>query len=180
MAAAGIRAASWAGAAALAAGFLIVLAFHGERPEPGLHRFEPTGLLLDWRIEDVTALELSAGAEHRSFRRVAGGWRRDPPVGRGPDLDERIATGLTLLRNSAPVRILAAGEINEGALAEFGLAPPRLTLAVRAAEGRTVTIRFGGANPLALARYTRIDGRPEVILLPAFVPQAWERVMEAQ
>ena len=51
---------------------------------------------------------------------------------------------------------------------------------MRGAEGRTVTIRFGGANPLGLARYTRIDARPEVVLLPAFVAQAWERVMEVR
>jgi uncharacterized protein DUF4340 len=166
----------WATAAALAAGFLGALAFHGERPEPGLGRFEPAGLLLGWPIEDISALELSTGTEHHSFYRGAGRWRTeraDVPL----DLDERIATGLKLLHNSAPERVLAESEVGEK-LGEFGLEPPRLTLAARTAAGRSVTIRFGGTNPLGLARYTRIEGQREVILLPAFVAQAWERVME--
>lgn len=177
MAAAGVRTWAWAVGAALAAGFLGVLAFHGERPEPGLDRFEPAGLLVDWPIEDIAKLELSAGTKHRSFHRVAGGWRGE---GAPADLEQRIATGLKLLHNSAPQRILAASEIGGHGLVEFGLEPPRLTLSAATAAGRRVTIRFGAANPLGLARYTRIDGRPEVILLPAFVAEAWERVMETR
>jgi hypothetical protein len=166
----------WWGTAALAAVFIGVLAFHGERPEPGLGRFEPAGLLVDWPVDDISVLELSAGAEHRSFHRVEGGWRLDEGEP-AADLEQRIAIGLKLLRNSAPERIFSADEIGEHTLVDFGLEPPRLTLEARTAEGRSVTIRFGGANPLGLARYTRIEGRPEVILLPGFVAGAWERVM---
>jgi len=171
-----MKAWGWAAAAALAAAFLCVLAFQGERPEPGLSRFEPAGLLVDWLTEDVAALELSAGTQHRSFHRGESGWRGEVENA-SADLEQRIATGLKLLRNSAPERIFAAHEIGEHTLVDFGLEPPRLTLAARTADGRSVIIRFGGANPLGLARYTRIDGRPEVILLPGFVAEAWERVM---
>jgi hypothetical protein len=142
-----------------------------------LVRFEPAGLLVDWPIEEITALELSAGTQHRSFHLGPGGWRGETVPA---DLEPRIATGLKLLHNSAPERILAASEIGEHGLVEFGLEPPRLTLSAATAAGRRITIRFGGANPLGLARYTQIDGRPELILLPAFVAEAWERVMEAR
>ena len=46
--------------------------------------------------------------------------------------------------------------------------------------GSTVTIHFGSANPLGLARYAQIEGRPEVVLLPAFVAEAWEQMMSAR
>jgi hypothetical protein len=179
VAAAGVKNCCWAGAAVLAAGFLGLLAFQGERPEPGLGRFEPAGLLVDWRIDDIAALDLSAGTDRRSFRRVTSGWRREG-VDVSADVEQRITTGLKLLHDSAPERIFAANEVSERTLVDFGLEPPRLTLAARTAEGRGVTIRFGAANPLGLARYTRIDGRLEVVLLPAFVAEAWEQVMEAR
>ena len=171
---------AWPIAAAVAAGFIAVLAFHGERPEPGLERFTPAGLLADWPIEQVIAVEVSAGADRRSFHRGAdGGWHLsagDAPL--GSDLAERIETGLKLLRNSAPQRNFAAGELEGRDLAEFGLDPPRLMVGIRGITGGAVTIQFGGANPLGLARYTRIDGRPQIWLLPSFVAEAWERVAE--
>ncbi len=177
MAAARVKVWGWAVAATLAAGFLGLLAFHGERPEPGLSRFEPAGVLVDWSVEDIAALEVSAGTEHRSFERIGGSWRGDGEA-MPESVERRIATGLKLLHNSAPERVFAASELDERTLADFGLVPPRLTVAARTAGGRSVTIRFGGSNPLGLARYTRIDGRPEVMLLPGFVAEAWERVME--
>jgi hypothetical protein len=173
----GVKFSGWAASAALAAGFLGLLAFHGERPEPGLARFEPAGVLVDWPIEDVATLDVFAGTAHRSFHRIGGSWRGEGEA-MSAQLEERIATGLKLLHNSAPERIFAASELGEQTLADFGLEPPRLTVAARTAEGRSVTIHFGNVNPLGLARYTRIDGRPEVVLLPAFVAKAWERVME--
>lgn len=172
---------AWPLAAAVAAGFIGALAFEGERPEPGLVRFQPAGLLADWPIEQVTAVEVDAGADHRSFRRQPdGAWRA--PTGQAPAaaLAERIETALKLLRNSAPERIFAAGEPAGERLAEFGLEPPRLTVTARKIGGDSITIRFGSANPLGLARYARIAGRAEIMLLPTFVAAAWERVAEAR
>jgi hypothetical protein len=167
----------WSFAAALAAGFLGFLAFHGERPQAGLGRFEPAGLLVNWPLDDVAAIEISDGTEQRSYRRVAGsGWRGEGDA-LPPNAEERIATGLKLLHNSAPERIFSAGELNDRSLAEFGLAPPRLTVTASTAAGRSVTIHFGGANPLNLARYARVEGRPDVVLLPGFVVDAWEQAM---
>jgi hypothetical protein len=37
-----------------------------------------------------------------------------------------------------------------------------------------------GANPLGLERYARVVGRPEILLMPAFVADAWEPVAETQ
>jgi len=180
VAAAGMKLWGWWLAAVLAAGLLGFLAFHGKRPEAGLARFEPAGLLVGWSLENLETIELSAGTEHRFFRRVGSdGWRGDG--GSLPaSAQERVATGLKLLHNSAPERVFGAGELDERMLGEFGLAPPRLAVTVTSSSGRSITIHFGGANPLGLARYSRIEGRPEVVLLPGFVAEAWEQAMGAR
>jgi hypothetical protein len=173
-----VKAWGWPVAAALAAGFIGLLAFQGERPEPGLARFAPAGLLADWPLHQVMSVEVNAGTNHRSFRRDSGGfWRpEDAAAKAATDLVERIETGLKLLHNSAPQRT----DLTSEQVGEFGLAPPRLIVTARMTGGASVTIEFGGINPLGLERYARIVGRPEILLMPAFVADAWERVAEAQ
>ena len=160
----------------LAFGFIAVLAFQGERPEPGLARFAPAGLLAAWPVEQVSSVEVGAGARHRSFRRgPGGGWLPEPAdPADAARLAEHIETGLKLLRNSAPQR----ADLTDEQLAEFGLMPPRLTVTVSRTDGATFTIEFGDANPLGLERYARVVGRPEVLLMPAFVADAWEPLAE--
>ena len=58
--------------------------------------------------------------------------------------------------------------------------PARFTVTVNRAEDAKVTIEFGGANPLGLERYARIAGRTEILLMPAFVADAWDPVVEAR
>jgi len=173
-----MKAWGWPVAAALAAGFIGLLAFHGERPEPGLARFVPAGLLADWQVQQVISVEVGAGAYRRSFHRhPGGGWRPDAAdAGTTADLSEHIETGLKLLRNSAPQRTDLASE----QLGEFGLEPPRLTVTAHMTGSASVTIEFGGRNPLGLERYTRIVGRTEILLMPAFVADAWEPVAEVR
>lgn len=175
---AGVRGWAWAVSAALAAGFIGLLAFHGQRPEPGLVRFKPGGLLADWPLQQVASVEVNFGTDHRSFYRdPGGGWQ---PEGAGSaitaDLAERIETGLKLLRNSAPERTDLASEQSD----EFGLEPPRLVVVARAKSGDSIAVEFGGSNPLGLERYARIVGRTEILLMPAFVADAWERVVEVR
>jgi hypothetical protein len=174
---ASVRAWGWSLVAALSAGFIVLLAFHGERPEPGLARFAPAGLLADWPVEQVTSVEVGAEAKHRLFRRNSGGgWRLEvADAATTADLAQRIDMGLKLLHNSGPQRTDLASE----QLAEFGLAPPRLTVTARMTGGTSVTIEFGGTNPLGLERYARVVGRSEILLMPAFVADAWEPVAEA-
>jgi hypothetical protein len=178
VASADVMAWGWPAAAALAAGFIAVLAFQGERPEPGLVRFAPAGLLADWPVEQISSVEVGARSRRRSFRRDSGGgWH--PNAAAAADtaaFTEHIETGLKLLRNSAPQR----ADLTGGQLPEFGLMPPRLTVTVNRADGATITIEFGGANPLGLERYARVVGRTEILLMPAFVADAWEPLAETR
>ena len=175
VAAAGLRQWGWGTAAAVAAGFIAALALHGSRPEPGLARFEAMGPLADWPLQQVAAVEIDAGARHRSFRRGADGRWQDEGSGEpaGVGANQRIETGLTLLHNSGPQRTDLAPED----LAEFGLAPPRLTVTAHGAGGRTRSIAFGGANPLGLERYAKVSGNADIVLLPGFVAAEWETIV---
>jgi hypothetical protein len=178
VAAARLKAWAWAIAATLAAGFIGFLAFQGKRPEPGLARFTPAGLLADWPIVQVTFVEVGSRVKHQSFRRdPEGGWRSGAAdVSVPADLDERIEQGLKLLHNSGPQR----SDLGSEQLAEFGLAPPLLTVTARTTAGSNITIEFGGTNPLGLERYARIAGRSEILLMPSFVAEPWELVAEAR
>lgn len=169
-----VRRYAWPIAAALAAGFIVALAFQGGRPEPGLARFVPAGVLAELQPQQVLAVEVAAGAGHHAFRRDATGrWLLDPAGDTVPaDLAAQIETGLKLLHNSAPQRT----DLDSTGLAEFGLQPPHLTVAVQAADGVGRTIEFGSANPLGLERYARIDGNGQILLLPSFVADNWEAV----
>jgi hypothetical protein len=175
-----VRRWAWPAAAGVAAAFIAAAAFHGNRPQSGLARFAPAGVLASWPLDQVAKIEVTAGATHHSFHRHGSEeWRTehgDTPA--AADLAKRIETGLRLLRNSAPQRTLDASEMAGRSRREFGLEPPLLTVTVARSNHDSITIHFGGANPLGLARYVQIAGRPEVLLLSAFVADPWERLAE--
>lgn len=178
VAAARLKRCLWPVAAAVAVAFVGVLAFHGERPEPGLARFEPAGLLAKSAPEHISVIELKTAMRDRVFRREPpSGWRADGadrPV--SPELAAAIETGLKLLHNTAPQRTdLAAAQA-----AEFGLAPPHLTLIAKTDDGAGLTVEFGGINPLGLECYARIVGENDIMLLPVFVADAWQPVVTLQ
>lgn len=180
VAAAGVSRLAWPAAAGVAAALLAALAFHGERPQSGLARFAPAGVLADWPVGQVTDIGIVAGPSRRAFHRGEDGWRSEAADAPGAALGERIERGLTLLRNSPPQRVLEASEVADRPLGEFGLAPPGLVVTATAASGAHIMIEFGGANPLGLARYARVAGRPEVLLLSSYVAEAWEGVAAAR
>ena len=96
-----------------------------------------------------------------------------------PDPRPQVEEGLALLHRSGPERILTPDEA-VGSERDFGLATPALSVTARTAWDPPFTIHFGGKNPLGLARYARVDGRAEVVLLPAFVAETWERLVSVR
>ena len=132
------------------------MAFQGERPEPGLARFTPAGLLAGWPIAQVTFVEVGSGENRQSFRRdPEGGWRLGAADASVPaDLDERIEQGLKLLHNSGPQRT----DLGSEQLAEFGLAPPRLTVTARTTEQARKTIIAAATRALHGASHGRSAG----------------------
>jgi hypothetical protein len=167
---------AWPALAAVALGYLAALAVTGERPGPGLAPFEVRGLLRNVPLESVVAVEVSAETHAWRFERAqSGAWR----VALGPQrpgFERDLTTALTLLRNSGPERTLILSEGTSASLAEFGLEKPRLKVAVLAGSDRALVVAFGAANALASARYARVGESNEIVLLPSFVAEAWERL----
>ena len=171
-----IRRVVWALAAAAAFAFLVGLALQGERRDP-MQEFKPAGPLTAFAPEDAREIEIASGAEVWRFRRD-GAWRSvEPTKPVPPDFARRIETALRLLRNSAPLRLLTAEEVARVPPSEYALAADSLRVQVRAADGATFRIQFGGLNPLGSARYTKVDGMDGVPMLPAYVGDAWEQVI---
>jgi hypothetical protein len=166
-----LRRALWPALAVLAVGVLLALALHGERPGAGLEKFEASGLMVHIDPASISEIEINAGARRWRFAREGRGWRvveaaLTPPA----DLAARIEGGLKLLHNAAPERILSGDELS--AQASFGLEPP--VLSVVATGAARFAIAFGASNPLGLARYSRVEGRADVALVPGYVAEAWE------
>lgn len=164
---------AWMVAALCAAAFLAALAFTGGRGGPGLAPFVPKGLLTI-AAEDVREIDLTTPQGHWHFVRSQGSWR----VTRGKTtagFEERLDNALRLLRNSGPDRILTGAEVAQAGAAQFGLASPRLRIVVSGPDSSSFAISFGATSPMGLSHYARLDGSPEIALLPAFVAEEWER-----
>jgi hypothetical protein len=175
-----IRRAAWSTAAAVALAFLVALALHGERPEPGMVGFKAAGLLTAFAPADAREIEVSRAGEVWRFRREGSSWRaveapRPVPAGAA----DRIDTALRLLRDSGPLRVLSADEAARSAPADYALGPEAMRITVFGPDAATFAIRFGAANPLGSARYVRIEGIDGVPLLPAYVAETWEQVIGA-
>jgi len=177
VAAAALKRAAWVAAAGLAAGLILVLAWHGSRPDPGLVRFEPGGVMLHLRLEDVIEVQVSAGNHHQSFARShAGAWSTvsaPVPVERAQHLER----GLRFLHVSAPQRVISPEEYSGTPLVEFGLVPPRYVIVVRTATSAPFVMQFGDVNPQGLAQYARIGESKDVLVLPRFVGEPWEALV---
>jgi hypothetical protein len=168
-----LKRALWPALAAAAGAALLGLALIGERPATHMAAFEPGGVMRHVAARDIAEVELAAGTRRWRFRRTQAGWesaQAGAPVPR--DCNELIETGLKLLHNSSPERLLAGEELAQQSA--FGLDQPALTVIASGKE--RFAISFGGANPIGLARYARIEGRSEVLLLPSYVAETWERL----
>jgi len=170
------------GATVLAAAAIIALALDGRRPDPGLVRFEAAGVMPEIAPETVLEVVVSDGERRWRFERAgATGWSAAPEARRG---GERAAAhldgGLRFLHVSAPQRVLRADEVAGIAPSEFGLDPPRYSVLVRAPSRAPFAIEFGALNPQGLARYARVAGRGEILLLPSFVGEPWEALIGAR
>lgn len=179
MAAPALRRLAWPAAALAAAGLLAALALHGERPGAGLARFEPKGPMVALAPSDVTAVEIATagGAPRRFVRGERGGWRAAGAARAEGAPAEEIEAGLRFLHGSAPQRVLAPEDLTGTPLSEIGLAPPRLVVSVfaRGDAAAPFRIELGAPNPLGLARYARVQGRSEILLLSRYVAEAWEK-----
>lgn len=176
-----LKRAAGLGAAVLAAGVIVALAFHGSRPDPSLARFEVAGVMLSIPPDTVTEVIVSQGERRWRFERAGPSrWAVAPGAPSGEDVGARIDRGLRFLHVSAPQRVLQPEEIAAASPSEFGLAPPRFSVLVRSTAAAPFSIEFGALNPQGLAQYAHVPGRPQILLLPSFVGDPWEALITAR
>ena len=173
-----LKRAAWLGAAVLAAGVVIALAFHGQRPDSSLVGFGAAGVMLQISPDAVTEVNVSRGEHRWRFERWSSkAWTAPPGPPPGESVAAKLDRGLRFLHVSAPQRVLMPEEVAAVSPSEFGLEPPRYSVSVRSPGTAPFTIEFGGLNAQGLAQYARVTGRAEILLLPSFVGEQWESVM---
>ena len=161
-------------AACMMAGLLAIIAVTGRWPVDAPRTHLDSAGILRLPAERIVAVEFSAREQQSRFsRRSDRGWLLNGKA-TGPAAVNHIETAVRLLTASAPRRTLAAGDYNASQLTEYGLDSPRFILSVVETNGGTVRLDFGETTPAQNAQYVRIDGRPEVYLLPRDVGEEWQ------
>jgi hypothetical protein len=170
---------AWIAGAAAAGAALLAIALHGERPDAGLARFQPNGVMVAIPPARVSAVELRRADRTWRFSRTPTGWTALPDPAPGTrDPTSLVDMGLRLLHGSVPQRVMAREEARALTLSEVGLDPPVLTVRAEVPGAAPFTIDIGGPNPQGLARYARVAGREEVVLLNRYVADPWQTLTE--
>jgi len=176
-----LRRFAWPVAAILAVAAIAALALRGSRPDPGRVEFIPAGVMLHIPPERVTRVLLVAGKRRWEFaRRDAAGWIAVASRSTPPDLADRIETGLRFLHASSPERVLTAQDLEGAPDEEFGLDPPRYVVSIQATDAEPFTIQFGTTTAPGVSQYARVSSRDELLILPRFVGEPWERLTGVQ
>jgi hypothetical protein len=175
-----VRTWAWIAGAAVAGGVLLAIALHGERPDAGLARYHPNGVMVAVPTERVAAVEVRRAGRIWRFSRTPTGWTAVPEPAPGTrDPTPLVDLGLRLLHGSVPQRVMAGEEVRALTLSEVGLDPPVLTVRAEVPGVAPFTIDIGGPNPQGLARYARVAGREEIVLLNHYVADPWQTLTEA-
>ena len=172
-----LRSWGWSAAALLAVAFLLVFALHGERPEPGLGRFVASGPMVRPLPSEVESVDVGlAGQTWRFSRTGTGHWQQLTGAAIAGEPGQLIGRGLDLLHNAAIERTLTPAEVAAVDPQQFALGEDALAVAASGA-GQSFSIRFGGRNPLGLARYARIGTAAGIALLPDYVAEPWLKLV---
>lgn len=167
--------------AVLAAGFIAAMALSGApRESQWFVKFEAVGLMRE-TPDRIDRIELTAAGRRLHFVRAASGaWTAEGgPSQVSAPLASHIEMSLRFMHVAAPVRVMQRDEWEGVRLEEFGLDPPRYAVSLRRGEQVVLATAFGSANPQQVAQYVRVEGRPDLYLMPRFVGREWELVADA-
>lgn len=162
-------------AAVAAMGYILLAWYTGAYPTRSQHvRFEAKGLL-GAEPERVESVVLTRDGKARSFVRIGPEWQEN-----GHGVPEATRTALDnavkFMRNSEPVRAIPLSELKQQDPVEFGLAPPRFTVALTVGGAIALEAGFGGPAPVGSLDYVAVIGRNEIYLLSHFVVEEWDKV----
>jgi hypothetical protein len=130
--------------------------------------------------ERIDRVEIERGATRVALARTGGGgWSRDGGEVLSVPVSDKVSLAVQYMRTAAPVRVMTAEEIRGIAPAEFGLAPPALSVTLFAGAERVLRAHFGARNAEDLLQYMTLEGRDDLVLMSRFVGQQWEASVEA-
>lgn len=166
--------------AALALTYLCGMLVSGAMPvQRQLVRFEAKGLLAA-PPDRIARIELQGGGQSVVLVRQSEADWTTPEGAATSAASGRIATALRMMRNSPPVRELAAAELEGLAATDFGLDPPLLSVQLLGEAGEPLLVaRFGERNPEGYLQYMRLDGDARLFLMSRFVGEEWGEAMAA-
>jgi hypothetical protein len=166
--------------AALAFAYLGSMVVSGAMPvQRQLVRFEAKGLLAV-PPERIARVQLQGGGQAiLAVRRSAADWATPEGTAIGT-AGTSIGTALRMMRNSPPVRELAAVELVGVDTTDFGLDPPLLSVRLLDEGGELALVAsFGSRNPEGYLQYMRIDGDARLFLMSRFVGEEWGEALAA-
>jgi hypothetical protein len=170
----------WSLAALASVGYLSAMVIGGALPELRTRvKFEAKGVMTV-APERIDRVEIERGATRVALARTGGGgWSREGGAVLPVPVAEKVSLAVQYMRTAGPVRVMTAEEIRGISPAEFGLAPPALSVTLFAGPQRVLRARFGARNAEDQLQYMTLDGRDELILMSRFVGQQWEASVEA-
>ncbi len=162
-----------------AVGFLLVMMGSGRtRPMQSLVAFEAAGLMRE-TPDQIDGVALEASGRRLIFARRQGGWQlTTSPETLASGTAAHLEASLKFMHAAAPVRVMSRDEYQAGAIAEYGLDPPRYVISLQRGDATVLAASFGARNPQNVLQYVRVAGRDELYLLPVFVGHEWEQVAQ--
>ena len=170
----------WSLAAVASIGYLCAMVISGALPELRSRvKFEAQGVMT-LAPERIDRVEIERGAARVALARTSnGGWSREGGEVLSVPVAATVSLAVQYMHTAGPVRTMMAEEIRGIAPAEFGLAPPVLTVTLFAGPERVLQARFGARNAEDLLQYMTLDGRDGMHLMSRFVGQQWDASIEA-
>lgn len=163
---------SWLVAAA-AIGYLCVMFLAGELPRHGHYHQSsgPQGLLAA-TPDTVRTVTLETPAVAVRLLRRASGWEHASGIPLTREAVAALEEALRYTHAAPPVRELADTD-DEAGLRSMGLLPPKLSIALEAAQGSLLVFSLGARNTDGVLRYARRGDGGDVLLLSGFLGDAW-------
>ncbi|MBI1397927.1 MAG: hypothetical protein GC151_18290 [Betaproteobacteria bacterium] len=164
-----------AGIAAIA--FMVIMFVTGsEKDTQQLIKFEAKGVM-QVPPERITRARIDAGDRHFDLTRTGEHtWK----LANGETVDGKLGADASMavqfMNTSGPTREMSRSELSGAELKDFGLEPPRVSIALYDGAERILAAHFGAHNADGLLQYMSVDGKDEIYMMSRFVGGQWEQV----
>ncbi len=154
--------------------YLSVMIAAGRLPPRG-HLIVPQriGIVAD-TPSDIVTVTVQADQHKCTFRRNDQWMDSDSHVVLTSKHRLALEHALKLLHKAAPVRTIPPEQLVHSELAQFGLKPPRLSIALENTHGEIVTIDFGATTIDGNQQYAQRSDRSAIYVVSGFLASSWQ------